>query len=100
MSTVRVALPPHLSTLAGAEREVRLEVGERPTIRSLLDALESRYPVLEGTVRDHGAGERRPLMRFFACGEDLSHEPQDTPLPEAVASGAEIFHLVGAIAGG
>lgn len=97
---VRVMLPPHLRNLAGVEREVRLEVAAAPTIRSVLDALEARHPVLEGTIREHGAGERRAMIRFFACGEDLSLEPQDAPLPEAVASGREVLHVVGAIAGG
>lgn len=100
VTTVRVSLPPHLRRLAGTGDEVRLEVAETPTIRSVLDALESRHPVLEGTIRDHGSGERRAMMRFFACGDDLSHDPQDTPLPEAVAAGEEVLHVVGAIAGG
>lgn len=100
VTTVRVSLPPHLRRLAGTGEEVRLEVAGSPTIRSVLDALESRHPALEGTIRDHGSGERRAMIRFFACGDDLSHEPQDTPLPEAVTAGEEVLHVVGAIAGG
>jgi molybdopterin synthase sulfur carrier subunit len=97
---IRVVLPQHLRTLANVESEVRLEVAEPVTQRSLLDALEARYPVLRGTVRDHGTRRRRPLVRFFACAEDVSHESPDAPLPAAVASGAEPFLIVGAIAGG
>jgi len=97
---IRVVLPQHLSTLARAGREVNLEVAGAATQRSLLDALEARYPALRGTVRDHVTQQRRPFLRFFACQEDLSHEPPDAPLPDAVASGAEPFLIVGAIAGG
>lgn len=97
---IRVVLPQHLRTLANLESEVRLEVAEPVTQRSLLDALEARYPVLRGTVRDHGTQRRRPLVRFFACEEDVSHESPDAPLPAAVASGAEPFLIIGAIAGG
>jgi len=95
-----VVLPHHLRTLAHVGGEVQLEVEGRPTQRSVLDALEARYPMLRGTIRDHGTLERRPFLRFFACEEDLSHESPDAPLPEAVASGAEPFVILGAIAGG
>ena len=97
---IRIVLPPHLRTLARVEGEVALEVGGTVTLASVLDALEARYPMLRGTVRDHAMRRRRPLVRFFACSADLSHEPLDTPLPEAVASGAEPLYIIGAIAGG
>jgi hypothetical protein len=97
---IRVILPYHLRTLAKVGAEVQLEIEGPATQRSLLDALESRYPMLRGTIRDHITQQRRPLLRFFACEEDLSHEPPDAPLPDAVASGAEPFWVVGAIAGG
>jgi sulfur-carrier protein len=97
---IRVVLPQHLRTLAHAGREVTLEVEGPITQRSVLDALEGRYPMLRGTIRDHVTQERRPFLRFFACEEDLSHEPPDAPLPEAVASGAEPLVILGAIAGG
>ncbi|HKX17948.1 MAG TPA: MoaD/ThiS family protein [bacterium] len=97
---IRIVLPYHLRTLAKTGREVTLEVGGRVTQRSVLDALEARYPVLRGTIRDHATQQRRPLVRFFACQQDLSHEPPDTPLPEAVAAGDEPFMIIGAIAGG
>jgi len=97
---IRVVLPAHLRTLARAGGEVQLEVGGAATQRAVLDALESRYPVLQGTIRDHVTHKRRPFMRFFACERDLSHEPPDTPLPDAVATGAEPFLIVGAMAGG
>jgi molybdopterin synthase sulfur carrier subunit len=97
---IRVVLPAHLRTLARAGSEVELEVDGLATQRSVLDALEARYPMLRGTIRDHVTQQRRPFVRFFGCGEDLSHEPPDAPLPEAIASGAEPFLLVGAIAGG
>jgi molybdopterin synthase sulfur carrier subunit len=97
---IRVVLPQHLRTLARVEGEVRLEVEGVVTQRSVLDALEARYPVLCGTMRDHVTQKRRPFIRFFACQEDLSHEPPDAPLPDAVATGAEPFLVVGAIAGG
>ena len=97
---IRVALPLHLRTLAGVNGDVELEVDGEVTRRSILDALEARYPMLRGTIRDHVAGERRPFLRFFACGEDVTHEPADTPLPQAIASGAETFYVIGAIAGG
>src|SRR2546429_1018699 len=100
MATIRVILPAHLRTLAKVEREVQLDVAGPVTQRSVLDALEARYPMLTGTIRDHGTLQRRPLVRFSACEEDLSHDPPDTPLPEAVASGKEPFFIIGAIAGG
>jgi sulfur-carrier protein len=97
---IRVVLPFHLRTLAQVEAEVKLEVEGQPTQRSVLDALEARYPMLRGTIRDQVTHRRRPFLRFFACEEDLSHEPPDAPLPDAVALGAEPFLIVGAIAGG
>jgi len=97
---IRVELPSHLRNLARISGDVTIEVVGPVTQRSVLDALEARYPVLRGTIRDHGTLQRRPFLRFFACGEDLSHEPSDTPLPDAVASGAEPFLVLGAIAGG
>jgi hypothetical protein len=97
---IRVVLPAHLRALAHVEGEVQLEVPPPVTQQSLLDALESRYPMLRGTVRDHGTQQRRAFIRFFACEEDLSHEAPDAPLPEPVASGKEPFLIVGAIAGG
>ena len=97
---IRVILPAHLRSLAHAEGEVELTVDGQATQRSVLDALEARYPMLCGTLRDHVTQQRRPYVRFFACEQDLSHEPPDAPLPEAVASGAEPFLVVGAIAGG
>jgi molybdopterin synthase sulfur carrier subunit len=97
---IRVELPAHLRTLARVDREVQLEVKGRVTQRSILDALEARYPVLRGTIRDHVSQKRRPFLRFFACQEDLSHEPPDAPLPDQVASGEEPFLIIGAIAGG
>jgi hypothetical protein len=97
---IRVVLPAHLRNLAKVSGEVQLEVEGSVTQRSVLDALEGRYPMLRGTIRDRVTGQRRPFVRFFACSEDLSHESPDALLPEAVASGAEPFLLVGAIAGG
>jgi len=97
---IRVVLPYHLRTLAGVGSEVTVEVAGPATPRSILDALEVRYPMLRGTIRDHVTGQRRPMLRFFACEEDVSHEPVDAPLPEAIASGTEPFWIVGAIAGG
>jgi hypothetical protein len=97
---IRVVLPYHLRTLARVEAEVTLEVEGRATQRSVLDALEARYPMLCGTIRDQVTQQRRAFVRFFACEQDLSHEPADAPLPEEVASGAEVFFIVGAIAGG
>lgn len=97
---IRVLIPAHLRTLARVDGEVTLEVPGQVTQRSVLDALEGRYPVLRGTIRDQVTARRRPFLRFFACGQDLSHESPDAPLPGAVASGAEPFLIVGAIAGG
>jgi sulfur-carrier protein len=97
---IRVLLPAHLRTLARVGTEVTLEIEGPITQRSVLDALEARYPMLGGTIRDHVTRQRRPFLRFFACEEDLSHEPPDAPLPDAVASGAEPFIIIGAIAGG
>jgi hypothetical protein len=97
---IRVALPPHLRTLARVTGEVQLDVAAQVTQQSVLDALEARYPMLRGTIRDHVTQQRRPFLRFFACGRDLSHALPDAPLPNPVASGAEPFCVVGAIAGG
>jgi len=97
---IRVELPAHLRTLARVDREVQLEVEGATTQRSVLDALEARYPVLRGAIRDHVTQQRRPFLRFFACQEDLSHEPPDAPLPDEVTSGKEPFLIIGAIAGG
>ena len=97
---IRVVLPTHLRTLARIDGEVQLEIEGQITQRSVLDALEARYPVLCGTIRNHVTKQRRPFMRFFACEQDLSLEPPDAPLPDAVASGAEPFLVIGAIAGG
>ena len=97
---IRVMLPTHLRTLARVDGEVKLDVEGPVTQHAVLDALEARYPMLRGTIRDHVTHQRRPMLRFFACAEDLSHEPPDAPLPDAVVSGAEPFWVVGAIAGG
>ena len=97
---IRVELPYHLRTLANVGREVELEVSGAATQRAILDALETRYPMLSGTIRDHVTKERRAFVRFFACGKDFSNDSPDTPLPEAVAKGTEPFLVVGAIAGG
>jgi sulfur-carrier protein len=97
---IRVVLPAHLRTLAKVNGEVKLDVEGQATQRSVLDALEARYPALIGTMRDHVTQQRRPFVRFFACEEDLSHEPPDSPLPAKVVSGEEPFLVVGAIAGG
>jgi len=97
---IRVVLPAHLRTLAKLSGEVQLEIEGAVTQRSILDALEAQYPMLLGTIRDHDTQKRRPFVRFFACGEDLSHESPDAPLPDDIASGKEPFLLVGAIAGG
>lgn len=97
---IRVVLPTHLRTLAKVEGEVRLEIEGPVTQSTVLDALEAHYPVLQGAIRDHATKKRRPFIRFFACEEDLSHQPPDAPLPDAVAKGAEPFLVVGAIAGG
>jgi hypothetical protein len=97
---IRVVLPQHLRTLARVDHEVMLDIQGEVTQRSVLDAIEARYPMLRGTIRDHGTDKRRPFLRFFACEEDLSHDPPDSPLPEPVARGAEPFLIVGAMAGG
>lgn len=97
---IRVQLPTHLRTLADAGYEITVKVEGPATQRALLDALEKRYPMLGGTMRDYATGLRRPYMRFFACGQDISHESPDTPLPEAVANGQEPFLILGAISGG
>ena len=97
---IRVVLPPHLRKLAHVDREVTVDVEGPVTQRSVLDALEARYPMLRGTIRDHVTLKRRPFVRFFACEQDLSHETPDAPLPDAVARGAEPFMIVGAMAGG
>ncbi len=99
-STIRVVLPAHLRTLAQVGSEIQIEVTGAVTQRSVLDALEARYPMLCGTIRDHGTLKRRAFLRYFACEEDLSHESPDTPLPDAVVSGKEPFLIIGAIAGG
>ncbi len=97
---IRVVLPAHLRTLARVDGEVMLYVQGPATQRAVLDALEARYPVLKGTIRDHVTQQRRPFIRFFACEQDLSHDSSDAPLPEAVSAGAEPFFIVGAMAGG
>lgn len=97
---IRVILPQHLRTLAHVGSEVTVDVEGQPTLGSVLDAIEARYPMLRGTIRDHGTQQRRPFLRFFACEEDLSHQPSDTPLPDLVAAGKEPFIVIGAIAGG
>jgi sulfur-carrier protein len=99
-AAIHVILPPHLRTLAGVSSDVELRIDGPVTQRSVLDALEARYPMLRGTIRDHGTLQRRAFLRFFACEQDLSHEPPDAPLPDAVASGKEPFIVIGAIAGG
>jgi hypothetical protein len=97
---IRVVLPTHLRTLARVDREVAIPIDGPATQRAILDALEAAYPMLRGTIRDHGTQRRRPLVRFFACEQDVSHEPPDAPLPDAVATGHEPFWIVGAMAGG
>jgi hypothetical protein len=97
---IRVVLPHHLRTLARVGDEVQLDLNGLATIGSVLDALEQKFPMLQGTIRDHGTLKRRPMVRFFICGEDLSHEPPDTLLPEAIGNGSEPFFIMGAIAGG
>jgi sulfur-carrier protein len=97
---IRVLLPQHLRTLAGVDGEVHLEASDPVTLGAILDALEARYPVLRGTMRDHGTQRRRAFVRFFACEQDLSHEPPDFRLPDAVAAGSEPFLVIGAMAGG
>jgi hypothetical protein len=97
---IRVVLPYHLRMLARVDGEVELEIDGPPTLGATLDALETRYPSLRGTIRDHGTLQRRPFVRFFACKEDLSHEPPDTPLPSAIVNGSEPLMIIGAMAGG
>ena len=97
---IRVILPPHFRTLAKVDGELELEVNTPVTQSSVLDALEVKYPMLRGTIRDHVTQLRRPMVRFFACGEDLSHQSPDAPLPDAIAKGSEPFVIIGAIAGG
>ena len=97
---IRVALPYHLRQLAGVGDEIQLQVDGSVTLGTVLDALEAKYPMLRGTIRDHVTKQRRPLLRYFACQEDLSHEPPDTPLPDAIKLGTETFWIIGAIAGG
>src|SRR5205823_7258161 len=97
---IRVVLPAHLRTLARVDGEVKLEIEGPVTLRSVLDALEARYPMLQGTIRDHVTQKRRAFLRFFACEQDLSHEPPDSPLPDAVVSGKEPLLVIGAVAGG
>ena len=100
MTTVRVTVPSHLRALAKVGGEVQVDVPDEPTIADVLDGLEAAYPVLRGTIRDHGTLKRRAFMRYFACERDVSHDPPETPLPPEVASGKETFRVVGAIAGG
>jgi hypothetical protein len=97
---IRVVLPQHLRTLAGVDGEVSLDAQERPTQRTVLDALETSFPTLRGTIRDHGTAKRRDFIRFFACGQDITLDPTDDPLPDEIASGAEPFRVVAAMAGG
>jgi len=97
---IRVELPPHLRALAHVGKEVQVEVVGPVTQRSVLDAIEARYPMLQGTIRDHVTQQRRPFLRFFVCGEDWSHESPDSPMPEAIANGSQPVLIVGAIAGG
>ena len=97
---IRIVVPAHLRTLAGVSGDVTVQVDGEVTRRTVLDALEKQYPMLRGTILEHVSGERRPFLRFFACGEDVTHESPDAPLPQEVASGAEPFYIIGAIAGG
>jgi hypothetical protein len=97
---IRVAMPAHLRTLAGVHGDVTVEVDGDVTRRKILDSLETQYPMLRGTIREHVSGERRPFLRFFACGEDITHNSPDDPLPQEIASGREPFYVIGAIAGG
>jgi len=97
---IRVVLPHHLRTLAKVGDEVHVDLNGSATVRAVLDVLEEKYPMLRGTIRDHVTQQRRPLVRFFACGDDISHEALDTPLPDAIAKGTEPFFIMGAIAGG
>jgi molybdopterin synthase sulfur carrier subunit len=100
VAMIHVIMPAHLRTLAGVSGDVAVEVDGDVTRRSVLDALETKYPMLRGTIREHVSGERRPFLRFFACSEDITHESPDAPLPQEIASGAEPFYILGAIAGG
>jgi hypothetical protein len=100
VNMIRVILPHHLRTLARVDSQVELELDGEVTQRAILDALETRYPMLRGTIRDHDTQKRRPLVRFFVCGEDISHDPPDASLPDAIAKGTEPFFIMGAIAGG
>ena len=100
MAMITVVMPAHLRTLAGVRGDVTVEVEGDVTRRAILDALEKQYPMLRGTILEHVSGERRPFLRFFACGEDVTHESPDAPLPPEIASGAEPFYIIGAIAGG
>ena len=100
MTTVRVALPVHLRTLARVDGDLPIVVEDAPTIHAVLDALEERYPQLRGTIRDQGTKKRRAYIRYFACGRDVSHESPESPLPEAITSGDEVFQVIGAISGG
>jgi sulfur-carrier protein len=97
---IRVVLPHHLRTLARVGDEVQVDLNGSATVKAILDAIEAKYPMLRGTIRDHVTQQRRPLVRFFACGEDISHESPDTPLPAAIVNGSEPFFVMGAIAGG
>jgi sulfur-carrier protein len=97
---IRLILPTHLQNLANVKREIEVPVEGSPTLASVLDALEERYPMLRGTIRDHNTKQRRPFIRFFACGEDLSHEPMGIPLPDEIINGVEPLRIVGAMAGG
>jgi molybdopterin synthase sulfur carrier subunit len=97
---IRIVLPHHLRTLARVGDEVHVDVNGSATVQSVLDAIEAKYPMLRGTIREHDTHKRRPLVRFFACGEDISHEPLDAPLPDAIVKGTEPFFIMGAIAGG
>jgi sulfur-carrier protein len=97
---IRVVLPHHLRTLAKVGDEVHIDLNGSATVRALVDAIEEKYPILRGTIREHETGKRRALVRFFACGEDISHESPNLPLPEAIANGVEPFFIMGAIAGG
>jgi molybdopterin synthase sulfur carrier subunit len=100
VAVIQVVMPAHLQTLAGVRGDVTLEVEGEVTRRSILDALETQYPMLRGTILEHVSGERRPFLRFFACGEDVTHESPDASLPQEIALGAEPFYIIGAIAGG
>jgi hypothetical protein len=97
---IRVVLPHHLRTLAHVGEEIHLDLNGSTTVRAIIDAIEEKYPMLRGTIRDHETQKRRPLVRFFACGEDISHDPPDAPLPDRIAKGTEPLFIIGAIAGG